>query len=810
MKKNYLLLLLLLISVFEISAQTGSINIVSIQSPVEVGTTGTIQLTYTSSVPCKLNTQLRETNPSATTINWTPWHGQFDVINLPAAASPTAVTVNYPISASEVVSANLPANVQYTFVFQLNPTAGGGGYGYNNGTSANLVTVVPSSTVVNSANITSAPTTVIAGGSVVVNFNYTLINAGKVKVDLRKYNGTTWLSTGLVAEAYIDPAAATTSTPVSGSKTLVIPAGTVLSSALVSGENYKIAVTLYNSSWGYILEKRSDLTITANHPSWNGATNADWTNATNWSTGIVPNQDSNVTIAAVGTQPTITTNVNINSLTIATGATLAVTGPNLTVTGAITNSGIMTLANNSNLIQGGTTNTNTGNITVNRNSNALKRLDYTLWSSPVTGTQTLAQFSPLTSQSPNNRFYTYDPATNLFVNATPTVPFSTGTGYLIRMPNEDPAIPGTGSNYYLGTDPITYNGVFTGTPNNGTVTLGSITPLTSDKYYSVGNPYPSTISAAAFLGANATDGTLYFWRKTNGVANSSGSAYATWTTLGAAASNVPPNDIVPNGTIQVGQGFIVKTGISATTLSFTNAMRLGTASTQFFKTKQVAEKSRVWLNLTNTVGAFSQALIGYVDGATLGIDNGIDGKYINDSPIALTSNINNEEYTIQGRPAFDASDIVALNFKTDVAGDYSIAIDHIDGLFAAGQDIYLADSKTGAESNLKDGAYNFNAAAGVDNARFSLKYQKTLKVEDSVLNDNSVIVYKNKGTLYVNSTTKAIKSIKVYDVQGRLIAEQKNMKANTATISNLKATNQILIVQVRGEDNSEVTKKVAN
>jgi hypothetical protein len=811
MKKNYLLLLLLLlISVFKISAQgVGSISIVSIPASTAAGTNASIQITYVSDVNCSLSASIRQTNANLTSVNWSNFYNQLVTTNLPTTAG-SPVTLSYPILAGQAPSASLPAGVQYTYAFKLTKT-GGTDFAYNDGMAANI-TSVTAAAVTNTVTITSAPTTVVAGGSVLVNFNYTLINAGKVKVEVRKFDGTTYISgaAGLVVDTYIDPAAATTTTPVTASKTLLIPSGTIPSTGLTGAENYKVVVTIYTSAFGYIADKKSNITVTANHPSWNGATSGVWTDATNWSTGIVPNQNSNVTIAALGTQPTIISNVTINSLNIAAGATLAVTGPNLTITGAIANSGTMTLANNSNLIQGGTTNTNTGNITVNRNSNALKRLDYTLWSSPVTGTQTLAQFSPLTSQSPYNRFFTYDPASNLFINVTPAVPFSTGTGYLIRMPNEDPANLGTSSNYFVGTDPLTYNGVFTGIPNNGTVTLGSITPLTSDKYYSVGNPYPSTISAAAFLGANATDGTLYFWRKTNAAANSTGSAYATWTTFGAAASNVAPNDIVPNGTIQVGQGFIVKTGVSATTLSFTNAMRLGTTSTQFFKTKQLAEKSRVWLNLINTAGAFSQALVGYVDGATTGVDNGIDGKYINDSAIALTSNINNEEYTIQGRPAFDASDVVALNFKTDTAGDYTIAIDHVDGLFATGQDIYLADSKTGAETNLKDGAYNFTATAGVDNARFSLKYQKTLKLADSTLNNNTVIVFKNKGTLYVNSSAKAINSIKVYDVQGRLIAEQKNVKANTATISNLKATNQILIVQVRSEDNSEVTKKVAN
>jgi hypothetical protein len=260
----------------------------------------------------------------------------------------------------------------------------------------------------------------------------------------------------------------------------------------------------------------------------------------------------------------------------------------------------------------------------------------------------------------------------------------------------------------------------------------------------------------------------------------------------------------------VGQGFITKTGVAATSLVFTNAMRLGTASTQFFKTKQVTEKSRVWLNLTNTAGLFSQTLVGYLDEATLGVDNGIDGKYINDSATALTSNINGEEYTIQGRPAFDASDVVALNFKTDVAGDYTIALDHFDGLFTAGQDIYLKDNNTGAETDLKAGSYTFAAASGVDNTRFSLKYQKTLKVDDAVFNENNVAVYAKNGSLYVNSGEMAINTIQVYDVQGRLLAERKGLKTTTAILENLKANNQVLLVKVLGANNKVVTKKVVN
>ena len=564
----------------------------------------------------------------------------------------------------------------------------------------------------------------------------------------------------------------------------------------VSTTKVRLNITGHNDT-GYIRMFELEVYGEPNNPTWAGTTSSAWTVATNWNTGIVPDKYSNVTIAGgAPNQPTISTTLTVNSLNIAAGATLTVTAPNFTVTAAIANSGAMTLANNSNLIQGGSINANTGNINVNRNSNALKQLDYTMWSSPVAN-QNLLAFSPKTTTT---RFYKYNGTTNVYNAVDPSITsFADGTGYLIRMPNTDPTV-----GYNAGTATLVYPGVFTGIPNNGTVKLSS---LTSDRFYSIGNPYPSTISAASFLTGNLTGGTLYFWRKTNGVVNSN-SAYAVYTTLGAtAAGAVAPNNIVPNGTIQVGQGFIVKT--TGTSLTFTNAMRLGNTSTQFLKTKQVAEPDRIWLNLTNTTGVFSQTLVGYMEGATLGFDNGIDGKSINDAKVALTSSINNEEYTIQGRPApFDPSDIVALNFKTDVAGDYTIALDHFDGVFANGQDIYLADSKTGVETILKAAAYSFTAAAGVDNARFSLKYQKTLKVDAPTFNENSVQVYKINGSLYVNSGTIAISNISVFDIQGRLIAEQKNVKATKASIKDLKATNQVLIVKITGEDNSEVSKKV--
>jgi len=544
-----------------------------------------------------------------------------------------------------------------------------------------------------------------------------------------------------------------------------------------------------DGSWGVAATFLMDQWLSST--TWTGATNTAWNTATNWSKGV-PTSISDVTIGTGTFQPSPFLNINIKSLTINSGATLVVNpNYNLTVKEKITNNGTLTIKNNANLIQVDNV-ANTGNIAVNRNSNPLLRLDYTMWSSPVSGAQTLAGFSPFTSLSPI-RFYNYNETTNLYnaiadpINTT----FAAAIGYLIRMPNNHP------------TSQTVWNGSFSGVPNNGTINKAITYNGAAFGYNAIGNPYPSTLDAQAFITANTTNikSSLYFWRKINAGA---GSAYAVYSPLGGTTATLSSE--LPNGTIQIGQGFFVKAK-STSNVTFTNAMRIANNQNQFFKTKQTA-KDRIWLNLTNTAGVFSQALIGYIADATTGVDM-YDAKYINDSPIALTSNINNEEYTIQGRPAFDPSDLVALNFKTDADGDYTIALDHFDGAFASGQDIYLLDSKTGAETNLKSGAYTFTATAGVDNDRFSLKYQKTLRVDAPAFNENNVRVYKNNGVLYVNSNNVAINNIKVFDIQGRLITEQKNLKANRASVSNLEA-NQALIVQVTSEDNYVVNKKVVN
>jgi hypothetical protein len=76
------------------------------------------------------------------------------------------------------------------------------------------------------------------------------------------------------------------------------------------------------------------------------------------------------------------------------------------------------------------------------------------------------------------------------------------------------------------------------------------------------------------------------------------------------------------------------------------------------------------------------------------------------------------------------------------------------------------------------------------------------------LDENTIVVYKQKGILYINSSEVALTNVKVYNLQGGLIIEQKDLNTTFTTIKDLKAVNQILIIKMTRADNSVVTKKV--
>lgn len=543
---------------------------------------------------------------------------------------------------------------------------------------------------------------------------------------------------------------------------------------------------------------------------WNGSA---------WTAGTAPTGTDAAVIQGNFNTGTNTGLSNVYDLVVNSGTLTIAGGTTVTVTNQVTNNGGTIIAqNNGNLVQVNNV-SNSGNVTVNRDSSPLYRQDYTMWSSPVAGA-TLGGFSPNTLTT---RFYTYNTNTDQYAAISASSSFATGKGYLIRMPNgafgADNTTPAgtftsTAAAYQQGTDTMIFNGAFTGVPNNGDIPV-TLTDAVNG-FNLVGNPYPSPINVSTFLNANnaVIDGTVWIWRKKN--ASTEGSAYVTINAAGAYSGNGQPEAENPGSIIRQGQGFIVKVkdGNTSDVVTFTNSMRTSDTANQFFRNAATAqmgmpERHGVRINLNKSGQIVSQLYAGYISGATLGADNGIDSRYINDNATVLDMVIDGADYIIQGRPLpFSPEDVVPLNLKAAAAGTYSISLNDAEGLFAGGQDVFIKDKLTGAIQNLNQGSYSFTTDAGTFANRFELVYSATaLGTEHPEAALNSVVVYQNASGIAVVSGNLTIKEVTVYDVRGRQVYAAKGINANSTVLTGVQPAQQLLIVEVITEA-GKTTRKV--
>lgn len=511
--------------------------------------------------------------------------------------------------------------------------------------------------------------------------------------------------------------------------------------------------------------------------------------------------------AVISSSFTATEDLTACALTVNNNATVTVgsvdlngeplTGYDFTIDGPVTvTSGALVFEQGSNLVQSSYTGANSGHISVKTNVK-IWRQDYVYWGSPVTG-QNLFNFSPLTLDT---RFYVLDAPTNTFdavfqapgvAQSKATYAFEPTTGYMVRAPNTfvnpnaNPALQQL------------FTGTFKGVPNNGTFTFSI--PATATATHLIANPYPSTISAAEFL--NYNPGTISFWTHTSQEAGTNN--YATMNYFGA----VQPSDsgVVPNGSIQVGQGFIFLNQYGLPSVTFYNVMRTGDNQGQFFRSAE-SDRSRVWLNLRQGDTEGNQMMFGYTADATLDADGLYDGRSIGPGN-QISTLIGADRYVIQARPAFTLQDVVPMGFHAISGGTFTIALDHVDGLFEGDQDIFLMDSQTGVITNLKNAAYTFASEAGDFDDRFRIQYTNSaLGIWESEI--DPVVIYKDNGILNIDGGSAAISEVRIFDVRGRLLYDRNAIDATTLQLTELRPAQEVLLVQVTTRDDGRiVTKKI--
>jgi hypothetical protein len=218
-------------------------------------------------------------------------------------------------------------------------------------------------------------------------------------------------------------------------------------------------------------------------------------------------------------------------------------------------------------------------------------------------------------------------------------------------------------NNVLGMVAVTLD--FTGTLNQGTQAMG-ITYTNNgnsswDGWNFVPNPYPSAIDWNAASGWTKTNvsGTIYVWNAQSGT-------YATWN--GASGTNG-----MTNGRISMGQGFWVKATTTSPTLTMTEAVKVGTATSGFFKSNSgnpntfritMVQDSVVW------------------DDAVFNFDNSFERTYQKETGDALklvNSSINlwsvssdNENLVINNYPSPQQTDTVVLGMTSSNGGIFTL------------------------------------------------------------------------------------------------------------------------------------------
>ena len=497
-----------------------------------------------------------------------------------------------------------------------------------------------------------------------------------------------------------------------------------------------------------------------------------------------------------------------NDLTVDTGATLEVE-----------NQGSLVMISDTGRV------INNGTTAIRKTTTPYEKYDYTYWSAPVATSigNTLstwrqdysfefktANFSDLNGDS-------QDDNQDAWVRVSQTTAMEAGKGYAIMAPT-------------TGTFPTTKSILFSGKVNNGVITQNGVLSANhnsiDDDYNLLGNPYPSAISADAFITANPNvQGTIYLWTHVGdlsisnlgpGLYNYSTDDYAMYNFTGGVGVGVPANNALssndkPTGYIASGQGFFV--GVYDTSpIVFNNTMRSKFFdNTNFYRATREAEKDRVWLNLKNKDGMFSQQLIGYFDNATLGFDRGYDGIV---SPttnyISFYSILNRDQYRIQGRPAFNEKDVVPLGYSSALADTFTIAVDTKEGqLNSRFTAIYIEDKLLNVIHDLNQSPYSFKTEKGTFNDRFVLRYlNPALGISDIEAIANNVTVAVNGSQIQVKSNPFIIKDLAIYTVLGKVIADYKNINNNELNIPN-KATNpQFLLIKITLSNGQSVIRKM--
>ncbi len=574
-----------------------------------------------------------------------------------------------------------------------------------------------------------------------------------------------------------------------------------------------------------------DITFTGRTANtWDGSTDSDWNDASNWSLGTVPLSHTQVVIpdvsSASGNDPVISsTGAKAGTVTLYSNTTLTINaGADLTVASNIQSKGDIIIKSTSNsfgsLIANGWSSTGTGQ-TVDNNTNVSGSEDgitYKRWINDVSSSQGAAGWdligsatasstvstTGLATNSSNYAIQPYNNANNTWTpTSSATLSVNAGQGYSMGKPNGS-----AGTHDFVGSMNMTdISYAITELDGNGS---------NGTQWNLVSNPYPSFIAlnAPASSASSATKDFLTYNTSTNdvlGFTNSEeavyywdGDSYETHINGGSAVYIAP------------GQGFFVSSkNENGSSVTFTKTMQTTSSSDDFVSGDNMEDNFAEFTlelsqeNLTrNTKFYFSE-------GATDNLDQGMDASVFslahNMIFSRLVENDNGTDFSIQSLSFDEMWDkTIPIGINVLENEEFTITIPH--RTTPADLKIYLEDTELNTLTNLVEEDYVLIPQTDMQGVGRYFVHMSADTMNISEVSTSMLNAYKEINANYITIEGLATQSgntrVGLFNILGgKILDTELDNLTNTHEISINGLSKGIYIIELESA-NERLTKKL--
>lgn len=500
-----------------------------------------------------------------------------------------------------------------------------------------------------------------------------------------------------------------------------------------------------------------------------GIQNSDWNNPANWSGGVVPGSETNISIIATTQITDVLHETFCNNLYINSGSSLIV------LPSAVLNiAGNLSVSGTGKLILKNTVSSKSSLI-LKGNATGKIQSEYPV----VSGKNQLvsAPFSNVLSGTFVNMYLrTYDEASsqwNMYIVPTDT-PLQNMRGYELLSLNSETRI-------------------FEGTPDESEKSF-QITN-SGNGLNLAGNPYPTYIdweNDGAWQRASIASAIYY--------PDPSGSGnYAVYLPGGDDAISLN------NGSryIPPMQGFFIK-AVNPGLLKVNSNSCIG----EFSDTKPALKNNSIKFQLGTDGHIDDEALLRVNSISTSGFDTEFDALKLdgNASASIYFPSTDENKYAINTIPFVNSSSIISLNFNCEKSGNFTIFVSGCSN-FEFGNSIFLEDKILNKFVDLRiDSVYSFTQISGISQERFVIHFKSPLGIDEQ--GDSQTQVITNSGEVFIKGKGNGIYTASLYSIDGKLINSTKGILSEGIKLNTNNQPSGVCILKLIDSNHNAIMKKI--